>query len=60
MIEEGITYKSLASFIFYKYSYYNIDRLERGPGFDVIYIKGILGCLFMILFIFFAPVLHGI
>lgn len=60
MIEEGITYKSLASFIFYKYSYYNIDRLERVPGLDVLYIKGILRCLFMILFIFFAPVLHGI
>lgn len=39
MIEEAITYKSLASFIFYKYSYYNIDRLERGSGLDVLYIK---------------------
>lgn len=39
MIEEAITYKSLASFIFYKYSYYNIDRLERESGLDVLYIK---------------------
>ena len=39
MIEEGITYKSLASFIFYKYSYYNIDRLERESGLDVLCIK---------------------
>lgn len=39
MIEEAITYKSLASFIFYKYSYYNIDRLERVPGLDVLCIK---------------------
>lgn len=39
MIEEAITYKSLASFIFYKYSYYNTDRLERVPGLDVLCIK---------------------
>lgn len=34
MIEEAITYKSLASFSFYKYSYYNIHRLERGSGLE--------------------------
>lgn len=34
MIEEAITYKSLASFIFYKYSYYNINGLERGSGLE--------------------------
>lgn len=34
MIEEAITYKSLASFIFYKYSYYNKHRLKRGSGLE--------------------------
>lgn len=39
MIEEGITYKSLASFIFYEYSYYNKHRLKRGSGLEGFYKK---------------------
>ena len=39
MIEEAITYKCVASFLFYNYSYYNIDRLERGPGHEGFYKK---------------------
>lgn len=39
MIEEAITYRRLASFSFYKYSYYNKPRLKRESGLDVLYIK---------------------
>ena len=39
MIEEAITDKRLASFSFYKYSYYNKHRLERGPGHEGFYKK---------------------
>lgn len=34
MIEEAITHKCLASFMFYKYAYYNKHRLERGSGLE--------------------------
>ena len=34
MIEEAITYKCVASFLFYNYSYYNIHRLKRGSGLE--------------------------
>ena len=39
MIEEAITHKCVASFMFYKYAYYNKPRLERWPEIDVLYIK---------------------
>lgn len=34
MIEEAITDRCLASFSFYKYSYYNKHRLKRGSGLE--------------------------
>lgn len=34
MIEEAITYRRLASFSFYKHSYYNKHRLKRGSGLE--------------------------
>lgn len=39
MIEEAITHKCVASFIFYKYSYYNKHRLKRGSGLEGFYKK---------------------